>query len=367
MARNMKFKNIKIHDMKNLYRTTIALAFALILMLPKHSIAGNKDRSGQAGASELLINPWASTTGWGNAGSATVMGLEAIFGNVGGLSRMHGLDVGLSYANYLREADINLFSFGLATKVGESGAMGFYIANMSFGELQKTTVSLPEGGAGTFSPSCLNINLAYGHSFSSSIHGGFVIKMIAEQSADVAAQGVAIDAGIQYIAGSNDQIKFGVALKNIGTPMMYRGDGLSFKYFIPGVSGTSTYTAEWRSDKFELPAQLNIGVAYDWTFVEKNRFTLAGTFVSNSFSRDQLVLGGEFSLSDIVLLRTAYTYEADVMDADKTLTLHKGLSAGCSVQMPLNKEEKTNIGIDFSYQATRNFSGIYRLGVHLTL
>ncbi len=367
MAINIKLKNIKTDDMKNIYRITIALAFAVVLMLPTQSIAGNKDRSGQAGASELLINPWANTTGWGNAGSATVMGLEAIFGNVGGLARMHGLDVGLSYSNYLRDADINLFSFGLATKVGESGAMGLYIANMSFGELQTTTVNMPDGGAGTFSPNCMNINLAYGHSFSSSIHGGFVLKMITEQSSDVSAQGVAIDAGIQYIAGSNDQIKFGVTLKNIGAPMVYRGDGISFKYFIPGYEGTAQYTGEWRPEKFELPAQLTLGLAYDWYFVDKHRFTLAGSFVSNSFSRDQLVLGGEFSLSDIVLLRAGYTYEEDAADVDKTLTLHKGFSAGFSVQMPMNKEEKTNMGIDFSYQATRNFSGIYRLGVHLTL
>lgn len=363
----MKLKYKKTDNMKDLYRITMALALAAILMLPMHGIAGNKDRSGQAGASELLINPWANTTGWGNAGSATVMGLEAIFGNVGGLARMHGLDVGFSYANYLKQADINMYSFGLATKMGESGAMGLYISNMSFGELDITTVDMPDGGAGTFKPSMMNINLAYAHSFSNSIHGGFVLKLITEQSASVSAQGVAIDAGIQYIAGDNDQLKFGVALKNIGTPMVYRGDGIAFKYFIPGSTSNQTFTGEWRSQQFELPAQLNLGLAYDWYFANKHRFTLAGTFVSNSFTRDQFVLGGEFSLSDIVLLRAGYTYEEEATDVDKTLTLHKGLSAGFSVQMPMDKESGTNIGIDFSYQATRNFDGIYRLGVHLTL
>ena len=57
----------------------IALSFVILLGLSApQAFAGNKDRSGQAGASELLINPWAASSGWGNAGMSFVHGVEAI-------------------------------------------------------------------------------------------------------------------------------------------------------------------------------------------------------------------------------------------------------------------------------------------------
>lgn len=362
----MILKKINIHSMKNLYKITIAIFLVVLIILPfQYSFGGNKDRSGQAGATELLINPWAKTTGWGGAGSATVNGLESIYGNVGGLALTRGLDVGLTYTRYLTSADVGIYSFGLSSKVGESGAIGLSIMSMNFGTIDRTTNALPDEGAGTYKPSLMNINLAYAKSFSSSIHGGFVLKIISESVADASAQGVAIDAGIQYITGPNDNVKLGVALKNIGTPMRFSGDGLSIKSFLPGQA--NAFTTEWRSEKFELPAQLNIGLGYDFLIGEASRFTLAGTFVSNSFTNDQYILGGEFSLKDLVVLRAGYTYEDKLYDEVENLTLHKGFSGGFSVQVPLNKEEGTHIGIDYSFQATRAFDGIHRIGVRLTL
>ena len=90
---------------------------------------------------------------------------------------------------------------------------------MNFGEVEITTTSSPEGGLGVFKPSYLNINLAYAKAFSNSIYGGLNVKLISESIEDASAMGIAIDAGIQYVTGEQDQIKFGVALKNVGPPL----------------------------------------------------------------------------------------------------------------------------------------------------
>jgi hypothetical protein len=71
-------------NMKTLYRYLIIAALTVATVAPQLVLAGNKDRSGQAGASELLINPWGRSTGWGNAGMARIKGLEGIWGNVAG-------------------------------------------------------------------------------------------------------------------------------------------------------------------------------------------------------------------------------------------------------------------------------------------
>jgi hypothetical protein len=348
MANLKMIVNTKLHRMKSLYKISVAAILIAFIILPyQHALAGNKDRSGQAGATELLINPWAKTSGWGGAGSASVTGLEAMFGNVGGLARTKGFDVGLSYTRYLSMADINIYSFGFATSVGESGAMGLSIMNMNFGTIDRTTNALPDEGAGTYNPNLININLAYSRSFSNSIHGGFVLKIISESLSDASAQGLAIDAGIQYITGPNENIKLGVALKNIGAPLSFSGDGLSIKSFLPGQN--NAFTTEWRAEQFELPAQLKIGLAYDFLLGEQNKITPAFTFISNSFTLDQYVGGLEFSLKDILLIRAGYTYEENMNNSVESLTLHSGFSGGFSVQMPLNREERTHIGIDYSY------------------
>lgn len=70
--------------MNNFYRYFIIASLTFLMLTPQEMLAGNKDRSGQAGASELLINPWARSTGWGNAGMAQIRGLEGIWSNVAG-------------------------------------------------------------------------------------------------------------------------------------------------------------------------------------------------------------------------------------------------------------------------------------------
>ena len=54
--------------MKKLFKSIVIVSLTiLVLGYSNTAFAGNKDRTGQAGATELLINPWASTAGWGNA------------------------------------------------------------------------------------------------------------------------------------------------------------------------------------------------------------------------------------------------------------------------------------------------------------
>lgn len=238
---------------------------------------------------------------------------------------------------------------------------------MNFGDIQLTTTEYPDGGLGTFSPNLLNLSLAYAKSFSSSIHAGFVLKIISESISDVSAQGVAIDAGIQYVTGASENIHFGITLRNIGPTMRFSGDGLSLRAFIPGQE--TQFTLEQRSEAFELPTQLVIGTAYDFNFENDIRFTLAGNFTSNSFTNDQITGGAEFSLKDYVMLRAGYTYENGMFDnieSDVRTNVSKGLSAGITVQVPLSKEKGSAIAIDYSYRQTDHFNGNHSIGAKLS-
>jgi len=351
--------------MKHFYKyLSIVLITALVVPLSLALHAGNKDRSGQAGASELLINPWARSSGWGSANMAKVSGLEAMWGNVAGTAHIKGTQVILSYTDYLRGTGTSIAAFGLTTKIGDAGALGIQVMSMSFGEIEITTVNSPEGGQGVYKPNLMNVAISYGKAFSNSIYGGIVIKGISQSIADVNAFGIALDAGIQYVTGADEQIAFGIVLKNVGPKMKFSGDGLSIKSFIPGQD--NAFTLEQRSQAFELPTQLQIGAAYDFLIPENYRITLAGNFVSNSFTRDQFSLGLEFSLKDYFMIRGAYTYENGMFDditSSENTNINSGLSLGVSVAVPLNKEKGSYIGIDYAYRETAVFNDNHTLGI----
>ena len=349
----------------------IVLSMVVLLGLTApQAFAGNEDRSGQAGASELLINPWAASSGWGNAGMASVHGLDAMFGNVAGITSCNRIDLNFTHTWWLLGVgnDTRISSAGVLARVGESTVLGLSFMSFSIGAIPVTTVESPDPGqSGTFKPNLMNINLAFAKSFSNSISGGFNLKIISESIKDMSGVGVALDAGIQYVTGPYDNVHFGITLKNIGPTMKFSGDGLSLKVFMDHNS-QQQFTMVQRADEFELPTQLSIAAAYDFLFAETNRLTVAGNFCSNSFTNDQFTLGLEYAWKEILLLRAAYTYEKGIWSGieSEAMNINRGLSAGLSVQAPLSKDENgLKLAVDYSFRDTYTFKGTHSVGVRL--
>src|SRR5690606_31244081 len=123
--------------MRTMKRSTLAMALAgAVASLPVH--AGNPDRAGAAGAPQLLINPWARSSGWALANSASIRGVESMFGNIAGLSRVNKTEVAFTSTRWLQGSGVSINSVGLGQKLGESGVLGISATTMSFGELDVT-------------------------------------------------------------------------------------------------------------------------------------------------------------------------------------------------------------------------------------
>ncbi len=346
------------------------LAAGLLLGSAGTVNAGNKDRAGQAGATELLINPYARSSGWAGANTAGVHGLEAMYLNVGGMAFTQRTELMFCHTNWLVGTGIGINSFGFTQRVGATGAIGLGVMSMDFGDIQITTTDLPEGGIGTFHPTYTNIALSFAKGFSQSIYGGVVVKAISESTADVAARGIALDAGIQYVTGKYEQVKFGISLRNVGPRMRFAGDGLSFKGIAP--SGTYAMTLQQRSADFDLPTLINIGGSYDFYFskdstsMKNHRITAAGNFTSNSFSRDEFKVGVEYAWKSMLMIRAGYTYEDGITKEEDRTTVFTGPSAGATFEVPFGKRGST-FGIDYSYRATDPFQGVHSFGVRVNL
>src|SRR5437660_947917 len=82
-----------------------------VLITPAAGFAGNPDRAGSAGAQELLINPFARSSGWGGANSSKARGLESMFLNVAGIAFTKKTEVVFSRTAWLGGSGININNF----------------------------------------------------------------------------------------------------------------------------------------------------------------------------------------------------------------------------------------------------------------
>jgi len=370
-------------------------------------VCGNRDRSGQAGASHLLIDPWARTCGMAGAGVAEVRGLESVFSNVAGLTSVRKTEISFNRTQYLvgSGCGININSIAIAQHLGKKkdfGVISVSFFNQNFGDIQVTTTEQPEGGLGTFSPTLTYIGLHYAKSFNNFIKGGISIKIINERISDSKATGFAIDAGVQYVTGKFENFKIGVTLKNIGLPMHYSGDGLSVRAQIP--SQEFEQTLEMRSAEFEMPSLLAIGISYDLLFFgaqyaeyskedlaaegltrddAEHRITFAGTFTANSYTRDVFALGIEYGFRNIFMIRAGYGIEnigrgaKTEMSETAAILLNSesffsGPAVGASVLIPFTNERKNHaIGprmyLDYAYRFTNRWRGNHYIGIKIAL
>lgn len=362
----VNFYKIKINKMKKF------LSIVLVSFLSLSAFAGNSDRLGESGAPELIMNGWARSTGMWDLNTSRVMGLDAMRLNPAGLSFVHKMHVALAHTQWWMGSGVSLNQLGFASKLGEDNVVGVSLMQLDPGDIYRTTVDNPDpdNSLGSFRPSYFNIGLTFSRSFSSRIKGGATFRLISESIESVNAFGFAIDAGLQYILGNKENVRFGVSVRNIGTPMKFRGDGFSFRgqtedkddYLIPLQPGTNS---------FQLPSLLTLGASYDiWLGNEYlcndgyniHRLTFVGSYVSNSMGNDNFGLGLEYAFKEMFMLRTGYRYESGYFNPDVPTTFNSGFSAGFSVDVPVNIG-RPKLGLDYSWRHTQTLAGTHSLGL----
>jgi hypothetical protein len=356
----------------------IYLIFTLI-GLSQWAYSGNPDRAGGAGASQLLINPWAMSSGIGGVNTATVKGIESFHLNVAGLAYTESTELAFASTSYLQGTGVRINSLGLSQAFGSSGnVIGLSISSWDFGNLPITNESQPNNTLGTFTPQLMNIGLGYARKFSNSITGGIAFKILSEGIQNARAYGIAVDAGVQYQTALNpkDKIKkedfrFGISVRNIGPDMSFSGTGLSFKTIVDQSQASPTQrTTYMGSQAFNLPALVHIGAAYDIRLDKgenyNHKLTLAGNFNYNAFSQNVIGGGMEYAYKKAFMLRGAYNWQERITSSTDYRTQYIGWSAGATFLLPISKSG-TSLGIDYAYTPTRVFNGIHTIGVRFLM
>jgi len=360
--------------MKNVTSKTLVAICAIGMSFS--AFAGNKDRTGQAGAPELTINPWARSSGLFGMDVASTGGMEAMKVNIAGLAQDSATDIGLSHGVYLTGSDININNLAIAQKLGDVGVIGVNIMSMTFGDIPVTDFYNPTG-YGTYHPQFLNVQVGFAKQFSTHINAGFSATYVSEQINNISALGLAFDGGIQYVSGKRDNFHFGIVLRNLGTNMRFTGTGFSINGENPQNTVFGGTTNLYPSDKFEMPTYLNIGASYD-LFLDENhlssknavpvqRLSIIADFTSNSFNNDYLGAGLEYGFKNWFMLRAAYRYENGIGDPATTTTIYMGLAVGATVQTRMGGSKSPMMAFDYSYRPTeRPANGVHMFSLRLT-
>ena len=366
--------------MKSLYKLFLSAAFILVCCAT--IIAGNPDRQGESGAAELLLNPWARSAGLHSMNTSSISGLESMRLNIAGLSRLEGRELAVTNMRLYEGSDVRMNALGFANKISKNSAFGITLSAMDFGDIPVTTTLDPEGTGGVFSPSFFHIGLGYSYIYDNKISVGLLVRGVSESLSNVRAFGFAIDAGVQYVTGENDNFRLGISLRNVGSPMTFSGQGLATS--APSPDGTFDIVVAQRGERFEMPSTLNIGVSYDF-FLRQNRvkpigdesadpvvqtaskdfiLRVLGNFTSNAFSRDQVGVGAELIYNRMFTLRVAFREEIGDTGFIED-NIYTGLAGGASVEIPFSKAGASRIGVDYAYRTTDPFRGTHNFSLRL--
>ncbi len=356
----------------------LQLILVPLLLITQQSVhAGNPDRAGGAGCTQLLINPYGRSAGLMGSNTAYLRGAEAMQFNVAGLAFAENVELMTSRVVYLQGTDIYMNNGSVALPIGQGtgNVFGISFSSMQFGNIPITTEAQPDGTLGTYTPQVLNIGFAYAKKFSNSITAGVLVRYITEGLTNVSAQGIGLDVGVQYQTALNpkDKIKkedfrFGIGVRNLGADMTYGGSGLSFRSVNPttGADRRALYAA----DKFNLPALVNIGASYDIRLdvnpdTYYHRLTPSGNFNYMAFASNLISVGVEYAFKETFMVRGGYGWQDNITNVDFR-TQYYGPSGGCTIQLPITATG-TQLGLDYAYAPTRVFNGIHNITLRLVL
>lgn len=321
----VKFKNITI--------------LLLLILISGTVYSGPRKKLGLSAAPELLIPVGSVGTSLQGSNLASTEGIDAMYWNPAGLAALNSNRGEFMFSHNQYIADIKIEYIAGIVKLGNLGNLGVGIKAMTFGEELVTTVNYPEGTGSTFKPLFLTANLSLARAMTDKIHFGANIKMINQKIAEVSASGVAFDFGLQYIGGKAG-LRFGIAIKNLGTSMKFDGSGLDKTYTDPnGQVARRVNLAE-----FDLPTNLEIGASYNFSLEKgKHNFMLAGTFMNGSFTSDEVRLGMEYNFNKMIFVRGSYV---NYVDANQDDVLW-GPTLGFGLRYPFGS---INLGIDYAYK-----------------
>ncbi|MCX7875105.1 MAG: PorV/PorQ family protein [Melioribacteraceae bacterium] len=336
---------------KKLIMVLILAAFTLQPIL-----AQTVTKTGTTAAKFLSIGVGARANAMGGAYSSVANDVSAIYWNPAGIASVNETQTLFTYTRMF--ADININYFGFVIPAGDYGTFGASVTALNVGDMEVTTEFLPDGTGEKFSAGSYAFTLSYAKYITENFAVGANVKYIRESIYNSSASGVAFDIGTVFMTPFYG-IKFASSISNYGSKMQMSGDDLLVRHDPdPQRAGNNqTIDAYYKTDEFELPLRLQVGISRDFRILDEHRLTFAIDATHPNDNHQWVNVGGEISLfNDLVSLRGGY----------KTLFLkdtQEGLTLGAGIKYDGLGFFK--IAVDYSYQQLKFLDNMHSFTILL--
>ena len=337
------------------WAAAVIIALVCLVFYNHESAAQDVKKVGTSAATFLRIPVGTRGVAMGSAFVSIADDATAMFWNPGGMARLEKKAVLVDYAPWLPGLTFNYF--GVVLPFDKLGTFGVNVTSLSTEDMLITTVEQPMGTGETFSANSFAVGIAYARNLTDRFSIGANVKFIREDILNSGASGFAFDIGTLYDTPFPN-IRLGVSISNFGTNMRIDGEDLNIRVDIaPDQEGDSqSIVGRLRTDDFEAPLIMRVGLSWDALKLSNNRLTLAVEGSNPNDDAQSVNLGGEYALfGELLVLRGGFN-DLFLDDREKGLTFGVGLNLKAS-------------GIDFSggyaYQDFKNLDPVNRFSLEV--
>lgn len=330
----------------------LILTLSIVLNMPIFA-QDNVTKVGTTSAKFLTIPVGARALAMGGAFAAITNDATAVYWNPGTLGLLQKNELYFMHSKYF--ADIGLEFLAAVFPWEGFGTVGISLISLNMSEMEVTSPADPEGTLGsTFDAGSFAVGLSYSRSLTDKFSIGGTVKYISENIANSKATGIAVDVGTMFTTPFKD-IRLGVGISNFGQKMRMSGEDLLVQKDIDPLNNgnNESVNAFLATDKFDLPLNLRIGLAYDPIKTESSRLTLAVDGLHPNDNSESVNVGGEYALfNERFFLRGGYR-NLFQDDNENSYTLGFGLNY---------RAQSLELRLDYGYADQQHLQGIHQFG-----
>jgi hypothetical protein len=265
-------------------------------------------RRGTSAGAMLEIGVGARAEAMGGAFVAIADDPSALYWNPAGITNIPAISVQATKTDWF--VDTNFNAVDLIVPIRRiSSALGFHLAMLDYGSNPVRTPFRPEGTGEFYTANDFVAGLYWAMSITDRVSVGLGAKYFQQKIWHVEGSTIGVDLSILFETPVKG-LKLGGAVSNLGPEFGLSGrdltrisdiDGRKDEYF-----NNDNVAIQLATEKYPLPLLFRFGIAYEFSFDEKNALLLASNFNSPSNDVETMDLGIETRLMDMAFLRAGY-------------------------------------------------------------
>lgn len=303
---------------------TLVIGLALLANGAQAQNEVSRTNIGTAAGQFLKVGVGARAIGLGGSFAALANDITALYWNPAGIATIRGRgEAVFNHAEWLAETTFDFA--GAALNIEGFGSVGVSVTAMSVPEDIVRTYDFPDGTGQRFDASALALGVSYARNLTDRFAIGFTGRFVREQIWNETANAMAIDIGTLYVTPFRD-LRIGATIANFGTKLRLEGRDILFNNDpFDDVDGpVDQVPSQYRTDEYNLPLTLRLGLAYDVYRNENVLATIVTDAVHPNDNAEYVNTGVEISVRNLLYLRGGYR-ALFLDDSEQSYTFGAGL------------------------------------------